>query len=148
MENQNVDPARDSNMPSQHSQKTSSHLSKGGKTYPLRFKKLMNHALDDVAFYQNILETILSEFGDFRSRLETMIEDRDIQGIRQFHHKLNTTLKLLECADLDSFLVDLKADIQNEEFGNNVLGQQVISEFQKMLDEVKVELQNLKATDG
>jgi len=148
MENQNPDPPRESNMPSQHSQKTPSHLAKGGKAYPHRFKKLMKHALDDVAFYQNILETILSEYNDFRSRLETMIQNRDIQGIRQFHHKLNTTLKLLECTDLDGYLVDLKADIQNEEFGNNVIGQQVISEFQKTLDEVKVELQNLKATDG
>ncbi|MCZ6521249.1 MAG: hypothetical protein O6848_07130 [Bacteroidetes bacterium] len=138
MENQNSDPP-------QKPQITPSHLSKEGKAYPHQFKKLMNHALDDVAFYQNLLETILAEFGNFKPQMETLIVENDLEGIRRFHHKLNTTIKLLEYNKLDGLFTDLKTMLQNKEVNHSQKGKLVIAELQNMLDEVGSEIKNLKS---
>ena len=105
----------------------------------------MNHALDDVAFYQNLLETILAEFGNFKPQLETLIVENDLEGIKRFHHKLNTTIKLLEYNKLDGLFTDLKTMLQNKEVNHGQKGKLVIAELQNMLDEVGSEIKNLKS---
>ena len=144
MENQNSDPPREPNMLSKNSQTTPIRVSKEDKAYSHRYKKLMIHALDDMAFYQNLLETILSEFGDFRPRLETLIAENNLEEIRQFHHKLNTTIKLLEYNKLDGLFTDLKKMLQNKEINDGQKGKLIIAELQNMLDEVESEIKSLK----
>ena len=73
-----------------------------------RFKKLMDHSLNDGRFYLDILLIMSGEIDNLETELRTLLSERDIRGIRSYHHKISTTLKLLELDKLNQSLSALK----------------------------------------
>ncbi len=111
----------------------------------VRFKKLIAHTLNDGPFYVELLRIMSTDMHNLEPELRDLLSKGDAKGVKSYHHKLATTLKLLELDELHQALTALRKDLASGTRWDPSCPNynQAISESRKISKEIHSEIQRL-----